>query len=80
MGHFKGALRPNIRAFRELPDWVRANKEKLEGKKIIAYCTGGVRCEKFTGWLKKEGYEDVGQLHGGIQTYGANEQTKGEFW
>jgi UPF0176 protein len=80
MGHFKGALRPNIRAFRELPDWVRANKEKLEGKKIIAYCTGGVRCEKFTGWLKKEGYQDVGQLHGGIQTYGANEETKGEFW
>lgn len=80
MGHFKGALRPNIRTFRELPDWVRANKDKLEGKKIVAYCTGGVRCEKFTGWLKKEGYEDVGQLHGGIQTYGANEKTQGAFW
>lgn len=80
MGHFKGALRPNIRTFRELPGWVRANQDKLDGKKIVAYCTGGVRCEKFTGWLKKEGYKDVGQLHGGIQTYGAYEKTKGAFW
>ena len=80
MGHFKGALRPDIRTFRELPDWVRANKDKLAGKKIVAYCTGGVRCEKFTGWLKKEGYDDVGQLNGGIQTYGAHPDTQGEFW
>jgi hypothetical protein len=42
------------------------NKELLTGKRIMAYCTGGVRCEKFTGWLKREGFTDVAQLHGGL--------------
>ena len=80
MGYFKGALKPRIRTFRELPNWVRDHKEELEGKTIVAYCTGGVRCEKFTGWLKREGFEDVHQLHGGIQTYGDSDQTLGKYW
>ena len=80
MGYFKGALRPRIRTFRELPNWVRDHKEELEGKTIVAYCTGGVRCEKFTGWLKREGFDDVHQLHGGIQTYGDSDQTLGKYW
>lgn len=80
MGYFKGALRPRIRTFRQLPNWVREHKEELEGKTIVAYCTGGVRCEKFTGWLKKEGFNDVHQLHGGIQTYGDSNQTLGKYW
>lgn len=54
LGHFRGAVRPDIKAFRELPEWIRDNKEKLEGKKILTYCTGGIRCEKFSGWLKKK--------------------------
>ncbi|RJS61184.1 rhodanese-related sulfurtransferase [Bacillus sp. PK3_68] len=80
LGHFRGAIKPDIRNFRELPDWVRQNKEKLEGKKILTYCTGGVRCEKFSGWLLKEGFEDVGQLHGGIVTYGKDPEVQGELW
>lgn len=64
LGHFKGAIKPDIESFRELPDWIRENKETLEGKKILTYCTGGIRCEKFSGWLVREGYEDVSQLHG----------------
>ena len=80
MGYFKGAIRPSIRTFRELPNWVRDHKDALEGKRIVAYCTGGVRCEKFTGWLKREGFEDVHQLHGGIQTYGDSNQTLGQHW
>lgn len=80
MGYFKGALRPRIRTFRQLPNWVREHKEELEGKTIVAYCTGGVRCEKFTGWLKREGFEDVHQLHGGIQTYGDSNETLGQHW
>src|SRR5690606_34801486 len=70
----------DIETFRELPAWVRANKEKLEGKKILTYCTGGIRCEKFSGWLVKEGFEDVGQLHGGIVTYGKDPEVQGELW
>lgn len=80
LGHFRGALRPDIKNFRELPNWIRANKHMLEGKKIYAYCTGGVRCEKFTGWLKKEGYSDVGQLKGGIITYGQDPNVMGALW
>ena len=46
----------------------------------MTYCTGGIRCEKFSGWLVKEGFENVGQLHGGIATYGKDPETKGEYW
>lgn len=80
LGHFRGAIRPEIHNFRELPAWIRENKEQLMDKKIVTYCTGGIRCEKFSGWLLREGYEDVAQLHGGIAAYGKNTETKGELW
>lgn len=80
LGHFRGALRPDIRTFRELPEWVREHKDQLKGKRIVTYCTGGIRCEKFSGWLLEEGFEDVGQLHGGIVTYGKDPEVQGELW
>ena len=81
LGHFKGAIRPEIQNFRDLPDWVKENKEKFMDKKVVVYCTGGVRCEKFSGWMLREGLaSEVGQLEGGIDTYGKDEITKGELW
>ncbi|MBK5481779.1 rhodanese-related sulfurtransferase [Peribacillus butanolivorans] len=80
IGHFRGAVKPDITNFRDLPDWVRENKQMFEGKKILTYCTGGIRCEKFSGWLVKEGYEDVSQLHGGIATYGKDPEVQGDLW
>lgn len=80
LGHFRGAIRPEIRNFRELPAWIRENKEQFMDKKIVTYCTGGIRCEKFSGWLLREGFEDVAQLHGGIAAYGKDPQTQGELW
>ncbi|MDE1547829.1 rhodanese-related sulfurtransferase [Jeotgalibaca caeni] len=80
LGHFRGAVRPDIRSFRELPEWIRDNKEKFMDKRVVTYCTGGIRCEKFSGWLVKEGFQDVGQLHGGIATYGKDPEVKGELW
>lgn len=80
LGHFRGAIRPDIETFRELPEWVRDNKELVDGKRILTYCTGGIRCEKFSGWLKREGFEDVHQLHGGIVSYGKDEDVKGALW
>lgn len=80
LGHFEGAIRPDIRNFRELPQWVRDNKEKFMDKKVVVYCTGGIRCEKFSGWLLREGFEDVGQLEGGIAAYGKHPETQGELW
>lgn len=81
LGHFRGAIRPDIRNFRDLPQWVRDNKEKFMDKKVAVYCTGGVRCEKFSGWMLREGLADeVGQLQGGIDTYGKDPEVQGELW
>lgn len=80
LGHFRGAIKPDIETFRELPEWIKENRDMLEGKKILTYCTGGVRCEKFSGWLMREGFEDVSQLDGGIVTYGKDPEVQGELW
>ncbi|MDT2850855.1 oxygen-dependent tRNA uridine(34) hydroxylase TrhO [Lactococcus lactis] len=80
LGHFRGAIRPEIRSFRELPQWIRDNKEQFMEKRVLTYCTGGIRCEKFSGWLVREGFKDVGQLHGGIATYGKDPEVQGDLW
>ncbi|MGM0124109.1 UPF0176 protein [Enterococcus sp. AZ194] len=80
LGHFRGAVRPDIRSFRELPQWIRDNKEQFMDKRVVTYCTGGIRCEKFSGWLVREGFKDVAQLHGGITAYGKDPATQGELW
>ena len=80
LGHFRGAIRPDIRVFRDLPEWIKENKEMLENKRVLTYCTGGVRCEKFSGWLMAEGLENVGQLEGGIVTYGYDDVAQGQLW
>ena len=80
IGHFRGAIKPNIRNFRELPRWIKENESLLKDKRILTYCTGGIRCEKLSGWLKAEGYNDVGQLKGGIITYGKDEIAQGQLW
>jgi len=78
IGHFRDALLPNIHAFRELPRWIQENLADKKNKKILTYCTGGVRCEKFTGYLLKEGFKDVSQLSGGIVEYGKDPEVKGK--
>jgi len=80
LGHFRGAIRPEIRSFRELPQWIRDNKEQFMEKRVLTYCTGGIRCEKFSGWLVREGFKDVGQLHGGIATYVKGPEGQGDLW
>ncbi|MDP4551373.1 rhodanese-related sulfurtransferase [Alkalihalobacillus macyae] len=80
LGHFRGAIRPDIQNFRDLPEWVQENLADQKEKKILTYCTGGIRCEKFTGWMVNQGFQDVNQLDGGIVTYGKDEETKGELW
>lgn len=77
-GRFKGAMLPDVPSFKDLPKWVRDHRDELEGKKILTYCTGGIRCEKFSGFLLKEGFQDVFQLDGGIVTYGKDAEAQGE--
>lgn len=80
LGHFRGAIRPDIRNFRELPQWIQDNKEEFMDKRVVTYCTGGVRCEKFSGWLVREGFKDVGQLDGGIAMYSRDPEVRGDLW
>jgi len=78
IGRFEGAILPEVPSFRDLPKWVRDHRAELAGKKILTYCTGGIRCEKLSGFLLKEGFQDVYQLEGGIVTYGKDAEVRGE--
>ncbi|MET3590446.1 UPF0176 protein [Bartonella silvatica] len=70
IGSFKGAIDPNIKTFREFPAWVRKHGDDLKKKKKIAmFCTGGIRCEKSTAYVRELGYEEVYHLKGGILKY-----------
>lgn len=80
IGHFRGAIRPDVETSREFPEWIRKNLVKHKDKKVITYCTGGIRCEKLTGILLQEGFKDVSQLDGGIVTYGKDPETKGRLF
>lgn len=78
IGRFRNAICPQVQHFRQLPQWIRAHRTLLEGKRILTYCTGGIRCEKFSGFLLQEGFDDVSQLEGGIVTYGRDPDTAGK--
>jgi UPF0176 protein len=80
IGHFRGAIKPDVKASRDFPKWVRENLSELKDKKVLTYCTGGIRCEKFSGFLMQEGFKDVSQLEGGIVTYGKDPEVKGRLW
>jgi predicted sulfurtransferase len=57
-------LDPLMRRSTEFPEWVEKNRHKLEGKKVLMYCTGGVRCERASAYVRNLGIEDVSQLEG----------------
>lgn len=70
IGTFKGAIDPQTVTFREFPEWFRQNRDRFHNKPRIAmFCTGGIRCEKATAFVKAEGFEDVFHLKGGILKY-----------
>ncbi|MCZ8324627.1 MAG: rhodanese-related sulfurtransferase [Sphingomonadaceae bacterium] len=73
IGTFQGAIDPQTASFRDFPDWFRARRDELLGQgkapKVAMFCTGGIRCEKSTAFLKAEGVEEVYHLQGGILKY-----------
>lgn len=76
IGHFEGALLPGAETFREeLPEVLEMLKGK-ENQKVLLYCTGGIRCEKTSAFLKHHGFTDVNQLHGGIIDYARQIKTE----
>ena len=69
VGTFKGAINPETRTFREFPDYVKDTLDPAKHKKVAMFCTGGIRCEKSTAYLKEQGFEEVYHLKGGILKY-----------
>lgn len=77
IGMFKGAVDPNLQHFSEFPKFVKS-KDIPKNKKILMYCTGGIRCEKALVYMQHEGFKNVFQLEGGILNY-LKEYPYGEF-
>lgn len=77
IGHFEGAVSPDVGNFYDFPQWLD-NSSISKDKKVLMYCTGGIRCEKFSALMKSKGYQDVNQLDGGILKY-AHEENGAHF-
>lgn len=77
IGHFEGAVTPDVDTFREELQVVKQELADKKDKKVLLYCTGGIRCEKASAFLKHEGFKDVNQLHGGIIDYHRQIEQKG---
>lgn len=77
LGRFKGAVCPEVENFRDFPEWIRNNLAGAKDRPILTYCTGGIRCEKLSGFLLKEGFSNVAQLDGGIVSYGKDPAVQG---
>jgi UPF0176 protein len=69
VGTFENAINPNTESFREFPDYVKQNLDPKKHKKVAMFCTGGIRCEKSTAYMKQQGFEEVYHLKGGILKY-----------
>lgn len=69
IGTFANAVNPSTESFRELPDYVANNLDPTKHKKVAMFCTGGIRCEKSTAFMKQQGFDEVYHLKGGILKY-----------
>jgi UPF0176 protein len=81
IGSFQGAIDPHTRSFSEFPQWVERNEALLRGKsKVAMFCTGGIRCEKSTAYLRQLGFDEVYHLEGGILKYLETVDAKDSRW
>ena len=69
IGTFKDAVDPKTTSFREFPQWAKDNLDPKQNKKVAMFCTGGIRCEKSTAYMKEQGFDEVYHLEGGILKY-----------
>ncbi|MCR4264984.1 rhodanese-related sulfurtransferase [Nitratireductor sp. ZSWI3] len=69
IGTFAGAEDPHTETFRDFPAWAERNLDRLQGRKVAMFCTGGIRCEKATAFMKLKGVDEVYHLKGGILKY-----------
>ena len=80
IGTFKNAVNPETDSFREFPEYVEKNLDPIKHKKIAMFCTGGIRCEKSTAYLKQQGFDDVYHLKGGILKYLEEVSEENTLW
>ena len=80
IGTFEGAVNPKTDSFREFPDYVQKNLNPEKHKKVAMFCTGGIRCEKASSYMLKEGFEEVYHLKGGILKYLENVKEADSKW
>lgn len=80
IGTFKNAINPETETFRQFPDYVKNNLNPGKHKKVAMFCTGGIRCEKSTAYLKEQGFEQVYHLQGGILKYLETVSAEESLW
>lgn len=80
IGTFRNALDPKTKSFREFPAWVEAHRQELEGRKVAMFCTGGIRCEKATAYVRSLGIGEVFHLKGGILQYLEDVPAEDSLW
>ena len=80
IGSFAKAINPNTENFRDFPKWFEENEANFQGKKIAMFCTGGIRCEKSTAYVKTRGFDEVYHLEGGIINYFEESKNKNNKW
>lgn len=80
VGTFKGAVNPHIATFREFPEYVKKHCDPSKQPKVAMFCTGGIRCEKASAYMLKEGYSHVYHLQGGILKYLENVPEEQSLW
>ena len=83
IGTFKNSINPKTANFKEFPEWVKKQKfseTDKKHKKVAMFCTGGIRCEKASAFMKNEGFEKVYHLKGGILKYLEETETQNSLW
>lgn len=80
IGTFKNAVSPETTTFREFPEWAEQNLDPDKNKSVAMFCTGGIRCEKSTSYLKSQGFENVFHLNGGILKYLEKVEPEENLW
>jgi len=80
IGSFKNAVDPDTNTFREFPEYVQQTLDPKKHKKVAMFCTGGIRCEKASAYMKQQGFEEVYHLRGGILKYLETVKEQESLW
>ena len=78
LGTFKNAIDLNLDSFRDFPKEIEKLRQKLKGKEVVIFCTGGIRCEKASALMLENGFENIKQIDGGVINY--FKETGGKHW